>query len=117
MVRRKSRRVVDRKLIRSHIQEKGRGRRGTGKPKPNRREAEAKRLAEERGYVVLQSGWPDMLLWREADRKAVFLEVKAKHPASRDREWPSCEGLRASQKKMHAILKELGLNVQIIHVE
>ena len=76
-----------------------------------RRERQARKLAEERGYEVIQYGWPDMLLWREKDKKAVFLEVKARH----GREGSST--LRPSQKRMHAVLKRLGLNVQVIWID
>lgn len=80
-----------------------------------RRENAAKALALARGYEVIQYGWPDLLLWRERDKKAVFLEVKAK-PAPGHSERPGQTTLRPTQKRMHTILKKLGLNVQTIWI-
>ncbi|MBA7584230.1 hypothetical protein ES708_26183 [subsurface metagenome] len=81
-----------------------------------RREREAMALAEAKGYEVIQYGWPDMLLWREKDGKAVFLEVKAKTKKGQEpRE--GANTLRPSQCRMHSILKRLGLNVQVIWIE
>jgi hypothetical protein len=63
-------------------------------------------LAEAKGYEVLRYGWPDMLLYRASDKKAVFLEVKA-----------PTDKMNNYQQRMHQVLRELGLNVQVFTVK
>jgi len=73
---------------------------------PVARELTAIALAEARGYEVLRYGWPDMLLYRASDKKAVFLEVKS-----------PTDKVNNYQRRMHQVLKELGLNVQVFTIK
>lgn len=72
----------------------------------NRREAKIDKLAIEKGYEVLKAGWPDRLLYKEKEGKAVFLEIKSK-----------TDELNAAQERMAEVLKKLGLNWQIVYVD
>ena len=110
VVRGAMRRSISEAAIRPRRQPK-RNQRG-----PNVREGIAEALAGKRGYEVLRSGWPDMLLWRESDQKAVFVEVKKK-PYRVGAEEPGVTTLRPNQARMHAVLKKLGLDVQIFWVD
>lgn len=59
----------------------------------------------EQGYEVLTSGWPDFCVVKktEGSVEVRFIEVKGRGDA-----------LRPSQKKLHAILKILGIEVEMI---
>jgi hypothetical protein len=73
---------------------------------PVARELKAIVMAKAKGYEVLRHGWPDMLLYRASDKKAVFLEVKS-----------PTDKVNAYQRRMHQILKELGLDVQVFIIK
>ena len=73
--------------------------------KNNIREKLVKDMAIEGGWEVLGRGWPDFLLYNRRTKEAIFLEVK------------SCgNGLNRYQKRMHKILKGLGLDVRTVYV-
>ena len=92
----------------------------------NRREKQAKDIAIGKGYEVLRSGWPDFLLYKESENKAVFLEVKAKQGVVRLKNGRIAKkrnlgktqsALNHSQRRMFEVLRKLGLNCQIIYIE
>ena len=60
---------------------------------------------EEDGWDVLRNGWPDFMLFNKKEKTAIFLEVKS---------IGTC--LSKDQKKMHAALKALGINVKTVHI-
>jgi hypothetical protein len=99
--------MIDRIKQRNSYEGKGkgvcRGHRGH-----NPREAHIKKLAIDKGYEVLRSGWPDFLLYKASENKAVFLEVKSKDKTGKR--------LNPAQKRMAEILKKLGLNWQVVYV-
>ena len=96
---RRQKRVVVRGMRRRAICEIARKAKRLG---PNWREEKARQLALDKGYEVFRGGWPDFLLWNAKEGRAVFLEVKAKN-----------DKLSRGQVRMHAMLKKLGLNVQV----
>ncbi len=73
----------------------------------NRREALVKDEAIKLGWEVLGRGWPDFILYNPDTDEIRCIEVKA------------CKGYtRATkqQRRVHQLLKKLGVNVKIIHV-
>lgn len=73
----------------------------------NKRENTVKEEALKLSWEVLRSGWPDFLLYNKHTNEAIFLEVKSHNKSG---------SLSKEQKKIHKVLKKLGLNVQIIKV-
>ena len=76
----------------------------------NRREELVKDEAQKLGWEVLGRGWPDFLLYNPKTDEIRCIEVKA------------CKGhtraTRATrqQRRVHQLLKKLGMNVKIIRV-
>ena len=71
----------------------------------NIREKLVEDMATEQGWGVLGRGWPDFLLYNRRTKEAIFLEVK------------SCrDGLNKYQRRVHKILKGLGLDVRTVRV-
>ncbi len=74
----------------------------------NAREKLVKDVATESGWEVLDKGWPDFLLYDKRTKDVIFLEVK------------SCNGtgggLTRYQKRLHKILKDLGLDVRVVRI-
>lgn len=69
-------------------------------------ENQIKQRATEKGYEVLRNGWPDFLLYKVLENKAVFVEVKSKK-----------DKISKSQKRMAEVLKKLGLLYQIVWID
>lgn len=80
----------------------------------NKREKIIKEQAQENGWIVLDKGWPDLLLYDSKSNKALFVEVKSE-PA-RKKKLAGGE-LTKEQKHMHRILKRLGLAVKVVYVK
>lgn len=76
--------------------------------KSNKREKMVADEAESAGWDVYGSGWPDFLLVNKKTKEVVFLEVKCCHGSG--------SPLRKNQKKIHKILKSLGLTVKTIRI-
>ena len=73
----------------------------------NKREQTVKEEALKLGWDVLRNGWPDFLLYDKNTNQAILIEVKSCNKSG---------VLSKEQKKMHKILRKLGLNVQTIQV-
>ncbi|GAH15337.1 unnamed protein product [marine sediment metagenome] len=80
----------------------------------NRRESIVKTEALNSGWEVLSKGYPDLLLYKEETNEAIFIEVKSK--LAKDKNERGGE-LTPEQKRMHQILKKLGLTVTTIHIK
>lgn len=71
----------------------------------NIRENWVKEQCELKGFEVFRSGWPDFLLFHTKTKTAIFLEVKSNK-----------DSVRLEQKRMHKILKQIGLTVKVVRV-
>lgn len=80
----------------------------------NRREDIVKENAINDGWEVLSSGYPDLLLYKDKTNEAIFIEVKSKIAKNKKEKGGE---LTPQQKKMHQILKRLGLTVITVHIE
>lgn len=81
------------------------------KLKKNLRERKIQELALERGWEVLTKGWPDFLLYKEATNEAIFVEVKRKCKTE------GKTGVSKVQKRMHRVLKNIGLIIKVVYVK
>ena len=81
------------------------------KLKKNRRERAIQERAVNAGYEILHRGWPDFLVYKEDTNEAIFLEVKRKCKR------PHKTGLTKYQKRIHQILKNLGLTVKVVFID
>lgn len=83
------------------------------KLKHNPREKEIQEDLMNQGWNVLYKGWPDFLFYKEENGKIVafFVEVKRK-----GKEFSNTYATKLSpeQKKMHYVLKKLGLDIKVI---
>lgn len=79
--------------------------------KKNRREREIQERAIKAGWEILSKGWPDFLVYKEETNEAIFLEVKRKCKN------PQQTGLSKHQKRVHQILRNLGLNVKVVFID
>jgi len=69
------------------------------------RELAVSEHAKKLGWEVYRNGWPDFLLVDPNSNNAIFLEVKAQK-----------DKLRTCQKKMHKVLKKLGIDVEVLRL-
>ena len=84
----------------------------------NRRESVVFNRAVEDGWEVLTRGWPDFLLYKQKTNEAMFIEVKAvstRYEKKHDR--PMGGIPTKSQKKMHSVLRNLGLTVKVVNIK
>ena len=82
------------------------------KLKKNKRERLFQEAAIEGGYEILSRGWPDFLCYKESENYAVFVEIKRKSHSKTGK-----VGLTKFQKRMHVILKKLGLKVRTVYID
>ena len=79
------------------------------KPKKNIRERQVQEAGLNDGWEVLSKGWPDFLLYKEETNEALFIEVKRTCKSEK-------HGLSKHQRRMHEILKKLGLDVVVQYI-
>ena len=79
------------------------------KYRKNKRERAFQQSAITKGWEVLQSGWPDFLLYKEATNEAILVEIKVK-PNNKSKD---CLG--SNQRRMIEVLRNLGLKVEVIY--
>lgn len=72
--------------------------------KNNRREEVVQEVAEQSGWEVLGSGWPDFMMVNN-EKVCVCVEVKSQSTH-----------LSKSQRRMHKILTALGLHIKVIKI-
>lgn len=77
----------------------------------NKREREVQLSALKCGFEVLTKGWPDFLLYDKSKNKALFVEVKRKYKTK------GATGLSSHQRRLHKILRNLGLNVTVVYIK
>ncbi len=63
---------------------------------------------------VLGKGWPDFLMYHKETDSVVLVEVKASSKGAK--EFKDKYGLSPTQKRMHQLLKKLGLKVIVVTV-